>query len=297
MSGFLNNLVAKGRGSLSRLEPRRPAPYEGAPDGLDPNSLEPRPQTADALTSPSVPKAAAPSSPTVPAAATALPEPAVEIPAAPQKAMSVDTTLTLNTLPPKLAATAPSAAPPTVVPSATPVAAPNVARRMADAVPSAPPPLAPASLPSTQTQVPRPPAKAAPALIGAIERAVPAQPPEAGILPNVETLLPVIDAPQTTPPPATKTQERSLPTSSERPEPTPLPLLQVEVQIPRPVAQAQAKNPGEAAPTTEAPVVEVHIGTIEVVAAQPQPPMAQQRVAAQPRGISLDDFLDGTGRR
>jgi hypothetical protein len=73
--------------------------------------------------------------------------------------------------------------------------------------------------------------------------------------------------------------------------------LRGEIQIPRPVAQASAQTLSSAAPTTEAPVIEVNIGTIEVVAAQPQLPMAPQRVAAQPRGISLDDFLDGTNRR
>jgi hypothetical protein len=71
--------------------------------------------------------------------------------------------------------------------------------------------------------------------------------------------------------------------------------LQVDVQFPRPVAQVPAQTPGDAAPTTEAPVVEVHIGTIEVVAAQPPAPMPQSR-AAPSRGISLDDFLDGPGR-
>jgi hypothetical protein len=125
------------------------------------------------------------------------------------------------------------------------------------------------------------------------------QAPEIGVLANVETLRPVIDAPRM--PPATKTQERSLPTSLKRPEPVPLPLLRGEVQIPLPVAQVSAQTPaqtlGNAAPTIEAPVIEVHIGTIEVVATQPQLSMAPQRVAAQPRGISLDDFLDGKNRQ
>jgi len=96
--------------------------------------------------------------------------------------------------------------------------------------------------------------------------------------------------------PATKTQERALPASSERPESAPLPLLQADVQIPRPVAQVSAQTPGDAAPTTEAPVVEVHIGTIEVVAAQQPPAPMLQSLAAPSRGISLDDFLDGPGR-
>jgi hypothetical protein len=77
--------------------------------------------------------------------------------------------------------------------------------------------------------------------------------------------------------------------------------LRGEVQIPLPVAQVSAQTPaqtlGNAAPTIEAPVIEVHIGTIEVVATQPQLSMAPQRVAAQPRGISLDDFLDGKNRQ
>jgi hypothetical protein len=104
----------------------------------------------------------------------------------------------------------------------------------------------------------------------------------------------VIDAPQM--PAATNSQARALPTPSERPELAPLPLLQVAVQTPRPVAQAHAQTPGDAAPTTEAAVVEVHIGTIEVVATQPPAPMPQHH-AAPSRGVSLDDFLDGTGRR
>jgi hypothetical protein len=294
MSGFLSNLVAKGRGTVPMLEPRRPAPYEGLPDGPVPDSLEPIPRTSDPLTRPNVPEAAPPSSPTVPAVAADFPEPASVIPASPHRPAPADTTLASNTLSPAPVATAPSAASPPVVPSATPVTAPSVARRMADAAPRTQPPLAPASLPPTQTQNPRPPAKDAPASSGTTERAAPAQFPEAVVLPNAAPLRPVIDVPQT--PPATKSQERSLPTSSTRPAPPPPPLLQGEVQIPRPVVQAPVQTPGNAAPPPEAPVVEVHIGTIEVVAAQPPAPMPQPRAAASP-GISLDDFLDGTARR
>ncbi len=276
MSGFLNNLAAKGRGVLPRLEPRHPAPYEGLSDGPIPDRFESIPRTSAPPTPPSEPGVTAPSSPTVPATAGGL----------------ADTTLTSNTQSTAPAATASSAASPKVVPSATPVAVPGVARRMADTGARVPPPLASASQSSTRTQVPHPLAKDAPASSDTPARA---QPPATGVLHNVEKLRPVIDAPQT--PPATKTQERALLTPSRQLEPAPLPLLQVEAKIPRPVTQAPAQTPGDSAPATVAPVVEVHIGTIEVVAAQPQPPNAPQGVAEQTRGISLDDFLDGTERQ
>lgn len=286
MSRFLNNLAAKGRGTIPRLEPRRPAPYEGLPDEPVPGHLEPMPQTSGPLDQPPVPEVATPSPPTTPAVAVPSPEPAELIPASPHWPGPADTKLALNRLSPMPASPAPSV---------TPVAAPRVARLKADATPSAPPPpLAPALLSSTQTQAPHPPAKITPASSDATGRAAPAPPPETVVLPTAETLRPVIDTPQT--PPATQTQEWSQPTSSKQPEAAPLPLLQVEVQHPHPAAQAPVQPPVDAAPITEAPLVEVNIGTIEVVADQPPAPIPQPRAAAS-RCISLDDFLDGTARR
>ena len=302
MRGFLKNLASKGRGAVPRLEPRRPAPYEGlpdspvpdspVPDSPVPDSLEPLPQTSAPLTRPSVPQSSpssstVPAAPVVPAAPAALPEPAIVIPASPNRPTPANTTLKSNSV-------SPTPTPVAAAPSATPVAAPGVARRMAAAAPNTPPPPAPASLPSTQTHQLRPAEKAVPSSSGAIERAAPVQSPENSVLPNIETLRPAKGPPQM--PPVNKA-ERSVPSSPKQLEPAPLPLLQGEVQVSRPVTQSPAHPPDNAAPTTEAPVVEVHIGTIEVVAAQPQPPVAPQRVEAQPRGISLDDFLDGRGRQ
>lgn len=299
MSGFLHNLAAKGRGALPRLEPRRPAPYEEPPEGPLADSLEPTPQSPGPQTRPVVPGTAAPSSPTVAAAAGAAPEtgvPAAVIPASsqrsPQSPALADTLPASNTLSPTPAAPAPATASPLVLPSATAVAAPTVARRTVDASPGTPAPLVSPS--SRQTELPPLSAQAAPSAPGSTEGAARAQPSGTSGLPSAETPRPVIDATQVAS--TSNSQERTLPTPAERPEPAHEPLLQVEPRYPRPPAQAPAQTPGNAAPTAEAPVVEVHIGTIEVVATQPPAAPMQQHHAAPSRSMSLDDFLDGAGR-
>ncbi len=303
MSGFLNHLAAKGRGTVPRLEPRRPAPFEGLPDGPVADAVEPMPQTSNALTGSAVAELAATSSPTVAAAAAAVPGPAVSAgvsPGSSPRPAPVDSTRVSNTPSPAPVANASPAPSPAAAPSATPAAAPSVTRRMVDAAPSVPLPVAPASPPTTQTNVPRQPPKATPASTAAppptaaTGRPGPAQSSGIGVQPNVERLRPEIDSPQT--PPTIQAEQRTLTTPSARLEPVPVPLLQAEVQAPRPFAQASAQPPGGAAPITEAPVVEVYIGTIEVAAAQPPPPIPQLRTAPS-RGTSLDDFLDRTDPR
>lgn len=265
MSGFLNNLAAKGRGVVPRLQPRRPAPYEGQADGPGPAGLEPMPQTSANLTSSAVPEPAA-SFAAKPA------PPSVVIPASPQR--------------PASAATTPADV------SATAVSTPGVARRMAATPADTPSPLAPTSPPAPLSG---PSTKAAPASAGVAQSAAiaRAESSDSSVHPHDATHRTLLDSSQTAAAP--KPQER-VPTPAERSEAGTPPLLQAERQSPWSAAQGPAQNQGDAAPAPETAVVEVHIGTIEVVATQPPAPMPQHH-AAPSRGTSLDDFLDGTGRK
>lgn len=76
----------------------------------------------------------------------------------------------------------------------------------------------------------------------------------------------------------------------------PAPLLEPEP------ARAAANRPPASRPAAtgeagaqSAPTVEVHIGAIDIVAEAPRPADAYPPPAPV-RGLSLDDYLDGTGR-
>jgi hypothetical protein len=72
----------------------------------------------------------------------------------------------------------------------------------------------------------------------------------------------------------------------------PAPLLAQDARVSRPAnitAPRAAKQP-------DPPQVEVHIGTIEIVS-EPPPPQQPAGPASTPRGLSLDEFLDGVAHR
>ncbi|MEM9305179.1 MAG: hypothetical protein AAGE01_23920 [Pseudomonadota bacterium] len=96
--------------------------------------------------------------------------------------------------------------------------------------------------------------------------------------------------PATVPPEyeARPSQQTDTPTT----EPAP-PVIEWEV-----VAPPRKEPPGrtDSAPG-QPPTVEVHIGTIEVVSEAPAQAPESPRRPAVPRGLGLDEFLDGAGGR
>ena len=314
MSGFLNHLVAKGRGStLPRLKPRRPAPYEDLPTGPAPDSLELLPQTSSPVTPPLAVDTATPLSSARSTFATDLSistTPSPMTPPSRQEPVSAAAMPVEKALPPSSSAViAPAVVAPTTLPSSTraispppaavtptrPLTAPRVNRRMAGATPNTPPAQTPVLPQSTQTPAP-PLTKAKPAVSGATEQTRPARAHSSGAsaLPNTETHLSVTDVPQI--PVITNTKERASPTPTPISEKAPPPLLELEAQSPWPQTQAPASTPNVAKPTTETAAVEVHIGTIEIVATPPPAPIPIHHDAPS-RSISLDDFLDGAKRK
>ena len=313
MSGFLTNLAARARGTVPRLAPRKPAPYEMqadrgvTPDGGGEVALEvpvppvPRPQVA-APTVPVVPDA--PGRPVTPLAGS--PTPTAAPVSAPASAPVTKATPAPATPARRMSGVTPSSAPASVAPSVTPAAA----------VPPAAKPVAPtASVPrEAKSPVSVPVAPKGEAIKPGAAQEVPAVTdvpvrPTANVPPVVERPdpLPVEGAAapdRTLDPAAPAVLETDLTLPQEAPiAPAPEaapPLLTteiVEMTVERPGAPAAGK-PAKAAQSqpAEPPQVEVHIGTIEVVAEAPAAP-AQAPAAAPPRGLSLDDYLDGTGGR
>jgi hypothetical protein len=279
MSGFLNNLAARARGTLPRLAPRRPAPFETLGDRAEPAQNDSAPSPVSVATPASAPAAIEAASPLRSFAPTAR----QFVPAA---------------------ATAGNAAPPPPpVPHTTPAPA-ALSRRMTSSPPAAT--VGPAALTSTQPVTSRAatlphalmtnetpaaahaaasPSTAPAAHAGTARDVVQDMPRTRELLRERDTLRAVADAP-----PA------SLPSIAPVPSP-PAPLLPHEDTAPRrAVEPPQGKGTLRTATPQQSPAVEVHIGTIEVVM---DPPRAIHPAPATPRnrGISLDDFLDGTGGR
>jgi hypothetical protein len=282
MSAFLSNLAARARGTLPRLAPRRPGPFETL--GAEPTDSD-RPVPSMSFEAPSstprtsevVPPASAPvAGPTISAAAT--------------------------TVPRSIHAAAP------VTPAAPAPAAPS--RRMIPLAPTAA--VAPAALASRSAVTP-PVATSSKAVLAAETPPVahaPVSPPIAPSAPVAVIATGTIaddlrdmsgEKARADPEPAASpvaVDGRPLSRSSIVPVPRAAPPLLARediapnwgVQVPR------GRNPERAAEPQQPPQVEVRIGTIEVVVdpprgAQPAP------IKAEARGISLDDFLDGRGGR
>ena len=283
MSGFLSNLAARARGTLPRLAPRQPAPFETLGDRSAPfDSDMPVPSVSveAPARAPRIVEAVSPARMSAPVAGPTI----------------------------RGAATVPNAthtAPPPVTPAP---AAPT--RRMMTLSPTAA--VAPAALASTQAITP--PVAASPHAVLTAEAPsvahAPVSPPIASAAPAAVippgTVGDVIrDRPggrvRTDPeldasPIAPDGRPASRPSTAPVPR-APPPLLPREDAAPRPAGQIpQGKDAIRTAKPQQPPHVEVHIGTIEVVM---DPPKAMQPAPAttRSRGISLDDFLDGRGGR
>lgn len=286
MSGFLSNLAARARGTLPRLAPRRPGPFETLGDRSEPFDSDmpvPSVSVGAPARAPRIVEAVSPARMSAPVAGPTIPA----------------------------AATVPNAthtAPPPVTP-ATPAPA-ALARRMMTLSPTAA--VAPAALASTQAITP--PVAASPHAVLTAEASLvahaPVSPPIASAAPAAVitpgTVGDVIrDRPggraRTDPeldasPIAPDGRPASRPSIAPVPR-APPPLLPREDAAPRPAGQIpQGKDAIRTAKPQQPPHVEVHIGTIEVVM---DPPKAMQPAPAttHSRGISLDDFLDGRGGR
>lgn len=289
MSTFLTNLAARARGTLPRLAPRRPAPFETLGDRFDPVDSD-RPVSSMS---------------TEVAASTSRTDGAVA-PARVSAPVPGPTMSAAESVP----SSARSAAPP-ITPATPAPAAP--ARRMVTA--SHTPPVAPAAL--ARTRAITPPVAISPQTVltagtSPVSHA-PVSPPiapsaPAAVIPpaTVRGALPVSFGEG-----ARAGPERGVSPVASDAHPAsrssmvavvavpgvPAPLLPREDSPSRKAGQVpRGENASRSAQSRQSPQVEVRIGTIEVVM---DPPRATQPapVPAHGRGISLDDFLDGKGGR
>ncbi len=289
MSAFLTNLAARAHGTLPRLAPRRPAPFETLGDRSDPFE-------SDRLVSSiftEVPAGTSRTNGAVPPARVSAPVPGPTMSAA-------------KTVP----NSAHSAVPP-ITPAAPAPAAP--ARRMVTASHTAT--VAPAT--PARTRAVTPPvaispqtvltAEASPVSHAAVSPPIALSAPAAVIPPvTIGDALPDIpgEGARAGPDPAaSRVASDAHPASRSSmvavvavPE-APAPLLPREDSASRKAGQIpRGENASRAAQPRQPPQVEIRIGTIEVVV---DPPRTTQPApaATHGRGISLDDFLDGRGGR
>lgn len=299
MSGFLTNLAARARGTVPRLEPRKPAPYEAFVD-------HPMAPVLDTDLGSGAPLATVHPDGSHAVVSTPL---GVSMPVARHAASQTSgpsgsqTQAAQAPSQPMRRATAilPSAVSlPGSMPQAGPATTPLVT---APVVPTPP-------LPTVKSSAPVADNSASSAKTSVVAHQAPPQPATPIAVPPPAALLSAIAlTPEPdTPPSDTRRPQKSevstmLPdwsdtkrTSAENTHPEASPSLLTKVAL--------ALNPTRSAPnhldgplaseTPEAPQIEVHIGTIEVVTDTLAAPMAHP-VMAPSRSISLDDFLDGGG--
>lgn len=284
MSAFLSNLAARARGTLPRLAPRRPGPFETLGERSEPSDSD-RPVPSMSSEAPSrtprtreaAPPAAAPvAGPTISAAATTVLRsthaaapvtPATSAPAAPSRRM-------MPLAPAAGVAPAALASRPAVTP---PVATSSQAVLAVETPPVA---HAPVSLPIA-------PSAPAPVIAN-------------GTLADALGDMSGETARADPEPAASPVAADGRPVSRSSIVPVPRaapPLLAREDTAPNWAAQVpRGRNADRAVEPQQPPQVEIRIGSIEVVMDPPrggQPAPAR----AEARGISLDDFLDGRGGR
>ncbi|MEM8796315.1 MAG: hypothetical protein AAGE61_12170 [Pseudomonadota bacterium] len=328
MTGYLDNLAARARGTLPRLTPRRPAPFEeriapleGFETTIEIDAPPPTPRSSTPKPRPSAgPPETETRSPPAPA-----PTPSEQTSASQEtSAHDARTGISIETQAPHSVAAPPAATPAAVLPAPAPATA---QRRMAQMP-------APAGQPTPRSRAPAeqtppsvvPQVASAPPATPALDNTLagfdvppltePPQSTERPVLPRVPDveastlaqepapLLPEERAahPETMPPnpgasppieaPEPLIAKEALRTEEPVETPAPAPLLpQTPLQqVPTPERETKpAPEPTDLAPET---VIEVTIGQIEVV--NDPPPKPLQAPAPPPlRGISLDDFLDG----
>lgn len=316
MSGFLANLARRARGDVPRLAPRRPAPYEDtgwqalAPEQFGEVTVvppsSPGPTAATGIGAYVAPTASAPDIEARARERNAAPvsAPQVSVSTTPAHHPQTARRMAAEPTPVPRATAAPSPAVPGIAPkaghaTATPKQPDGTAPAVSTAptaAPAAPSVTAPVDGPVPGNPVPDRP----PSAVISSERSDPvARPPAAG-----QAEPPLTDA--TTPPFAEPSAARPAlfqdtpvaPSPARGPErdmPEPPPLLPPRSRFdsaPPPRAPAPQTAQGSA---PEPPVVEVHIGTIDIVPDAPAPAPTAAPAPAR-RGISLDDFLDGAGR-
>jgi hypothetical protein len=314
MSRFLINLAARARGTLPRLEPRRPAPFEI-------QSNRPEPFNADMPAPAAFTEFSASAPRTLEAALSALSPDSVRPTAMPAAAPHGN---------PTPAAPAPiiSAAAAPAAPARRRVAAPSAT---GDSGPAAQPPASPvytsASAPmfataSEHAGTPSAPAifAPAPAVLAALAHAasasrntvsLPAAPhgptpvistdADREVMPNVAggSMQAAAEAPDTRLAASQQALAQSHATHSPLAtlQSAPAPLVpQVAAARERTAHVSSEANAPHRAEPQQAPTVEIHIGTIELVAQAPQIPQPAH-APAPGRGISLDDFLDGVNKQ
>ena len=276
MSGFLSNLSARARGTLPRLAPRRPAPFETLGDRsetVDSDMPVPSVSVEAPASAPSIVEAVSPARMSAPAAGPTVPA-----------AASV--------------ANAAHTAPPPVTLATPAPAAPS--RRMMTLPPAAS--VGPAVLTSTQpvtSLVAAPPHAVLTAEAPAVSHAAVSPPapsaPAAAIPPGTvgDVIRGISGGRSQDPEPVasrTAADDRPVALPSIVPVPRgPAPLLPRDDATPWRAGQTpRGKSAIRSAEPQQPPQVEVHIGTIEMVMDLPQA-MQPAPATTHSRGISLDD--------
>jgi hypothetical protein len=317
VSRFLQNLAARTRGSIPRLEPRRPAPYEEFNDTASMHDSEVSEVSTDLP-----PRPAEPARP---------PRASAETPA-PQTSISVDSPpIAVTHTPPATASVTEGdtnkahASPPVAEPGrlmATPTQPTDTAAR---ATPSISPPApvtptlnAPALAMRRMASVAKPGNSMTadtPAPSTAIAAPVTRLAGPASTATAETRATPAVSSPPLSPrsPARQRQQENSShfqpskvisenPSAADRPLPTHQPSVPATVTYQRPLYHAADRFRQTDIPAAEQtqpstpPQVEVHIDNIEIV---PQQATPQEAAGPAPvsRGISLDEFLDGSPSR
>lgn len=304
MTGFLHNLVAKSRGTVARLVPRKPAPFETADQGW---SVPESDFAREDLTQPM--PAAGPSSGPPPsineAPHMAVPEAVHDVTlndaptlSAPSVALAQGSGQGPNdaTSAPVEAAVSPAA----IAQSATPIVsrAPQLSPGAGPPAPQ-PPPLVAAQPsiinPPASDQLARPPVTdAMPAVSSGAARA-----PHSNFPPDVEqtsqpsTTRPefsdVNEPPPPIAPPEQQADNRLLEAVQMAPPPPVLP-APTSAEVRSPQREPRPREPASLPPETT--VVEVTIGQIDVQLDTPAP-MAPAALGSEDRSLSLDAFLGG----
>lgn len=302
MSAFLINLVARARGGLRRLEPRRPAPFEAVADRPEPDQPTPR---AESGTTPAVPEV--PAAPPSPSSLQAPQAPRQAARVAPDPVTSAPARAPVSATPAPIAATRRMAAGPLPAPVAGATPASTKPATALDAKTGDAPPLTPASstpAPAAETRRPQPVSTREPALpepdplgVGDPPRRDSEAALQSDAAPEAPAFAPTASVP--VPKAAARIEPSGLiePAAGRLPErAAPAPLLEPEPArsaAPPPDRRATTPDPVAAAP--QVPTIEVHIGTIDIVGETPQ--TVETPAPAEPmRGVGLDDYLDGTWR-
>lgn len=318
MSRFLTNLAARARGTLPRLEPRRPAPFEtpiDRPERFDtdmpapaafsefsasaPRATEAASFTgASASNTPDAPLAAAPDDNMAPAApaptASAPIISAAAAPATPARRMAAAPTATGNSGPAAQPPASPAytSAPTPIFATSSEHAGPPPAPARTNPVPAVLAASADATPVSRNTvSLPGTPNGQAPFITTDTNRDTIPNVPNGSVQLATEPPYTALAASLNA---ADQSHATHSPLALTHEAPAPL-LAQVAAAFEQAAhLQDEAKAPHRAE-SPQAPTVEIHIGTIELVSQAPQ--VSQPTQAPAPaRGVSLDDFLDGANR-